>query len=229
MFRPYINQKENVKMKRKIILATLAIGITSLVMIGCNSNEIKYLPDTQTETLVDENTQGIDISKFIPNGTYKVSFEGSDMANELIIINGNGIIYQTVGVNGKGFYNEEYKVVNNQLLFVDNEELDNADNIPNINTDVNINEELENYEVVLRPNTDKSDKLQISEIGKDLKLKNIELKGDYVKTTKDISTGDNKTYINTYYSEGLGIVKYEVVMDEDVMEYSEIISYEEMK
>lgn len=215
-------------MKRKLILVTLAIGITSLAMIGCSSNKIKDIPDNQTETIVNENTQGINVSNFIPNGTYNVSFEGSDMSNELISIKGDGTIYQTIGLNGKGYYHEVYKVLNNQLIFVDKEDLTDIEDISNINITNNINEDLENYEVVLRANTDKSDDIQILETGKDLKLKNIELKGDYIKTTKDISTNDNKTIINTYYSEGLGIVKYEVVMDGTVVENSELKSYEEI-
>lgn len=221
-------------MKRKIMLVSLVIGMTSVAMIGCTSNKVETQPNqnqTITETEKENEEKGIDVSKFIPTGTYAVSFKGSDMANELITINGNGTLYQAVGMNGKGYYHETYKLVNDNLLFVENEELEDSDEEPsmNITLDVNLDEKLENYETVLKPEFDKGDKIQISKVGNDLKLEKIQLKGEYVVTTKDISDKETKTVVNTYYSEGLGIVKYEVVMNDEVVEYSELTSYEKLR
>lgn len=214
-------------MKNKLILLTLAIGFANIAMVGCNANKVESLPENQVEINIDENKKDINISKFIPNGKYNVVFKGSDMANELISIKGDGTTYQTIGLNGNGYYYEVFKVVNNQLLFVDSEDLTDIDNVSDKN--IKTNEDLENYEVVLKSKTDKKDTFQVSEIGTNLKLDNIELKGGYIKTTKNISTSDSKTILETYYSEGLGVVKYEVIMDGTVMEYSELISYEEIK
>lgn len=221
-------------MKRKIMLLTLVVGMTSVAMIGCSpNNKVDNTQNTQNQTIVENEKEekGIDVSKFIPNGTYAVSFKGSDMANELITINGNGTLYQAVGMNGKGYYHETYKVVGDKLLFVENEELEDSDTEPNMNItlEVDLDEKLENYETVLKSEFDKSGKLQISKVGNDLKLEKIELNGEYVVTTKDISDEETKTVVNTYYSEGLGIVKYEVVMDDEIVEYSELTSYEKLR
>lgn len=214
-------------MKNKTVLLTLAIGLTGAVMVGCTTDNKENPPENQIETSVDENKEEVNISKFIPNGSYKTVFEGSDMANELQSIKGDGTTYEAIGVSGKGYYREIFKVIDNQLCFIEKEDLEDIENISD--KEIVVDETLGNYKVVLKAKTDKTDTIQIAETGKDLKLKNLELKGDYIKVVEDVSTDEAKTIIETYYSEGLGVVKYEVIMDGNVMEFSELVSYEEIK
>lgn len=64
-----------------------------------------------------------DIYKFIQNESYNVIYECSDLASETIVIEGNGEMYQTIGLNGKGLYREIFKVIDNNLMLIYKEDL----------------------------------------------------------------------------------------------------------
>lgn len=204
-------------MLKRILLILSIFVFATYIFVGCS----------EKTNIKEEN-----ISKFIPNGNYKVSFKGSDMANELLFLMGDGTSYKTIGINGKGYYLEGFKVVDNELCIIDNIEIENIESIKSLAdiNSLNSNTEMNGDKVViLRTNPTELDTFRIVEKGKDLKLNNIQLKGEYIKVSEDKSTDESTIYVETYYSEGLGVVKYEVILDDTVMEFSELVKYEKLE
>lgn len=218
-------------MNKKIMIIVSTLTIASCFFSGCSKETDKPgLDNNKPEINTDTTKDNLSLSKFIPNGNYKVSFAGSDMSNELLFITGDGTSYKTIGVNGKGYYIEEFKLIDNELCFrnkVDIENIDNIKSLEDINTltpkDVMNGDKV----VILRENPTELDSFKIVEKGKDLKLDSIQLKGDYIKVEENKPGDDGNTVIETYYSEGLGVVKYDVIFDNVVMDFSELVACEE--
>lgn len=222
---------------KKSILVAGVMGLACIGMIGCSQKVDTPKDDnaTQQEQQVQQQKEVIDTSKFIPNGDYKVIFKGSDMANELLYLKGDGTTYEAIGVNGRGYYREIFKEIDGALVMVANEDLseypirqivemgiENVDTSKAIETmlksELSLNDEWDNDEI----------KVKLVEVGENLKLSDIQLEGTYVKTTYSISEGDTVTTFDMYYSEGLGIVKYTISMGEDIVEFSELTEYEKL-
>lgn len=199
-------------MNKHILLPIAALAITFALLIGYSNDDEKLV-----------------LSKFIPNEDYKVTFNGSDLSNELLFLSGNGTSYYTIGVNGKGYYIEQYEVIDNELCFTNKIDIENIETIKSLDdvtslldTDIMNG----NKVVVLRENASDLDSSKIVEKGTDLKLTSIQLKGDYIKVCETKSSADGDTITYTYYSQGVGVVKYEVVFDGVIMDFSQLVSYE---
>ena len=68
------------------------------------------------------------------------------------------------------------------------------------------------------------DNKEIVEVGENLKLDKVTLKGHYVKTWEKEMNNGKKTIKVYYYSEGLGCVKYDVLIDGVSVEKSTVTS-----
>lgn len=67
------------------------------------------------------------------------------------------------------------------------------------------------------------DNKEIVEVGENLTLEGIALKGIYVKTwEKEKDSNGNEVVKVFYYSEGLGCVKYKVLVDNNEVEWLEV-------
>ncbi|MGL5693844.1 MAG: hypothetical protein ACRCXA_07190, partial [Peptostreptococcaceae bacterium] len=159
------------------------------------------------------------------------------LSSELIYIRGNGEIYEAIGINGRGYYKEVFKIIDNVLYLTNTDDLSqiesiNDDSFNNLSKEeFTVSDDSSNYKALIRTisKTKKNDNLKISEYGENLELTNVKLEGDYIQTV-ETETIDNVEFTKiTYYSEGLGLVKYEVIMDGTIMEFSELNNFEEIK
>ena len=219
-------------MKNKAVLLTLAIGLTGAVMVGCTTDKKENPPENQIETSVDENKEEVNISKFIPNGNYETVFKGSDLSFDVSSIKGDGTYYQRMGTTGKGDYVEVFKLMNNSLINTYSSDFERSNYKEEFNDLIFFGEENTSNKIYLNSPIKQGtewDKLKIVEVGKNLKLEEIQLEGDYVKVERDASTEDIKSTETLYFSQGLGIVKDVTTIDGDIVDYSELVSYEEIK
>ena len=172
-----------------------------------------------------------DIYKFIPNESYDVIYECSDLASETIVIEGNGEMYQTIGLNGKGLYREIFKVIDNNLMLIYKEDLSdkNIEEILAQDLKDEISYNIKESELILQSPIEvgqKWDNTEIVEIGTGLKLDDIQLEGTYIKIVSNSLVSKWSMTTETYYSEGLGVVKHRVLINEETISYYQLKSFD---
>ena len=172
-----------------------------------------------------------DIYKFIPNESYDVIYECSDLASETIVIEGNGEMYQTIGLNGKGLYREIFKVIDNNLMLIYKEDLSdkNIEEILAQDLKDEISYNIKESELILQSPIEvgqKWDNTEIVEIGTGLKLDDIQLEGTYIKIVSNSLVSKGSMTTETYYSEGLGVVKHRVLINEETISYYQLKSFD---
>lgn len=182
-----------------------------------------------TETEVDKLKEGnLSVGMFIPNGSYEVTYDGSDLLSSENYIKGDGKSYQTIGTNGKGPFVEVYTTKEEGLyrsysgdlteeVFNDIEEIDYLDKKDDVKENILLKEPLT---VGTRWDTK-----EIVEVGENLKLANITLEGTYVKTWEKQKSNEGNEIVQVhYYSEGLGCVEHRILVDGTVTEHSTLKS-----
>lgn len=197
--------------------------------------DIEYLTieikDTANGSATDNNTSGnssniekeLSIGIFIPDGSYEIKYDASDLISNDNYVKGNGTTYQVVGTSGKGPYINVYELKDNGIYKVYNGDL-TSDEMSAIETidyldKRNNNEEAMILNAPIKVGT-RWDNKEIVEVGENLKLGSLSLEGAYVKTwEKETSNGQEVVKVY-YYSEGLGCVQHRVLLGEEVVEYS---------
>ena len=221
-------------MKINKTLLALLLGSTGL-LTGCATTpkEPQKVETPPIDTIIDYDLETtVCSSRFIPNGNYKVTFKSNDMADQLLYLKGDAHTYQAIGVTGKGYYREIFTLHDEKLKLVRREDLEDVPMEKILEKDCNVNVKESDYKTILGNivnEGDTWDNLKIEEVGLNLKLSNLQLEGSYLKLVETVKDGDNPHTVETYFSEGLGIVKYEVIEDGTVIEYSELQSYEKVK
>lgn len=194
-----------------------------------NNNKIK------DDNKAKDNNSEIDKSKitiesFIPKEEYIINNECSDFVSNENHIKGNGKSYQLIGTNGKGPFIRVYTIIDKGLYEIysgdlKDEEFLEVDKI-NYLDKVDSEKKVLLLKEPIQIGT-KWDNKEIVEVGKNLKLDNITLKGAYAKTWEKEKDNNGLEVVKVcYYSEGLGCVKYKVIINGLEMEHSKLSSSE---
>lgn len=187
--------------------------------------------EADTNNTVEDSTNTVNkvlnVGMFVPNVSYEVKCEGSDFISNENFIKGDGKSYQIVGATGKGPVINVYSIKNGGLSKVYSGDLTENEmkNIESINY---LNKSDKSQELLILKEPLKVgtrwDNKEIVEVGENLKLDNVTLKGPYVKTWEQVTSNGEKTVKVFYYSEGLGCVKYNVLLDGVSVERSTVTS-----
>lgn len=187
---------------------------------------------------VDDNSSGkkeespqekldIKLESMIPKTNLELNFKGTDFASEKDVIKVKGNTYQVIESTGKGPVIKLYTVKDGALIKVYSGDL-TEDESKDISKVDYIDKVKENEKSILLKEPLKLktrwDNKEIVEVGKNLKLKNLQLEGTYIKTWEKTVNGNDKTIKVVYYSEGLGCVMYKVMLNDQVVEESELSS-----
>lgn len=216
-------------MCKKIILFIIILTLLAICIFDSrwkDEGKIVYKQENiNKEILIN------DIYKFIPNESYDVIYECSDLASETIVIEGNGEMYQTIGLNGKGLYREIFKVIDNNLMLIYKEDLSdkNIEEILAQDLKDEISYNIKESELILQSPIEvgqKWDNTEIVEIGTGLKLDDIQLEGTYIKIVSNSLVSKGSMTTETYYSEGLGVVKHRVLINEENISYYQLKSFD---
>lgn len=216
-------------MCKKIILFIIILTLLAICIFDSrwkDEGKIVYKQENiNKEILIN------DIYKFIPNESYDVIYECSDLASETIVIEGNGEMYQTIGLNGKGLYREIFKVIDNNLMLIYKEDLSdkNIEEILAQDLKDEISYNIKESELILQSPIEvgqKWDNTEIVEIGTGLKLDDIQLEGTYIKIVSNSLVSKGSMTTETYYSEGLGVVKHRVLINEETISYYQLKSFD---
>ena len=194
-----------------------------------NSNDVKVnkvpvLKEDNTSKIVDNKVsekEDLGISMFVPNGSYEVSYLGSDLSPNLNYIKGNGKSFETIGTTGKGPFVTVYSIQDNKLCEVYYSNDLTEDEIKNLDY-LNKNDVSQKVALLSAPiavGTRWGNK-EIVEVGENLNLDGLILSGPYVKTWEKTKNTDSESVKVCYYSKGLGLVKYKVIIGDSVVEYS---------
>ena len=108
-------------MNKKLIVLIIVFILAIIYIVNFkwkDEGKIIYKQEYVNKEILINN-----IYRFIPNESYSVVYEGTDLAPEIIAIEGDGEMYQTIGVNGKGLYRDVFKVVDNNLMLIYKEDL----------------------------------------------------------------------------------------------------------
>lgn len=170
------------------------------------------------ETVSQEN---LTVGMFIPNGKYTVKYDASDLVSNENHIEGDGTSYQVIGTTGKGPTVDVYSIKYSGMYKVYSGDL-SEDEMKDIATINYLSEEdsLDESLVLNGPIKvgTRWDNKEIVEVGENLKLDDLTLEGAYVKTwEKEVVDGKEVIKVS-YYSEGLGCVKYKVLIDKTEVE-----------
>lgn len=240
-------------MKKKILLVVL-VGSMLMVLGGCsvldeiskgnieksedktgNDSGIEEKKDIEIEDEekleTDDNKleeKKLNAKMFIANGSYEVTYDGSDLLSSKNYIKGDGAAYQNIGINGKGPFVDVYTIKDFSLYrsfssdltekeFIDKENLDYLGEKDDVKENILLKEPIEVGS--------RWDNKEIVEVGENLKLDSMTLEGTYVKVwEKEKSDEGNEIVQVHYYSEGLGCVEYRILVDGIVMEHSKLKS-----
>lgn len=202
------------------------------------SKDEPVVDNTKTDSKTPEKEKpAVDSSKteskalyatmFVPNGSYDVKYEGSDTGFSIDYIKGDGKSYESIGTTGKGPAINVYSTKNSILSKVfsgdlTEKELKDKDKLDYL-AKGDKSQEVIMLKEPLKVGT-RWDNKEIVEVGQNLKLDKITLKGAYVKTWEQVTSNGVKTVKVFYFSEGLGCVKYDVIVDGASMEKSTITS-----
>jgi hypothetical protein len=221
-------------MKKRIQISCILVIIAIVLSTGCTVNEDQNKKASNASKSVNEETiendqNDLNIKKFIPNGNYKVNFNGSDNAPSLEYIKGNGTSFQTVGTTGKGPFVNVYSVKDNDLYQVYSSELaeQEINDLSNINylDKSNTSKKIFTLNQPIKIGTRLGNK-EVIEIGENLKLDDLILKGFYIKTWEKEKDDNNKIVKVCYFLEGLGCVRYEISINGSIIEHSTLLSFE---
>lgn len=159
------------------------------------------------------------IKKFMVTGEYDTKSSSNDLGVTIDNIKGNKESYQEIGYTGKGKYISVYKLDGASIKRVYFGDLDE---------DEKYKDEEYKDEVILKAPLvvgTRWDNKEIVEVGENLKLENITLEGKYVKVWEKKKDGKDEEIKVSYFSEGLGCVKYKIILNDVVIGYFE---YEEI-
>ncbi|MBC5996786.1 hypothetical protein EAI30_09040 [Romboutsia ilealis] len=215
-------------MNKKLIVLIIVFILAIIYIVNFkwkDEGKIIYKQEYVNKEILINN-----IYRFIPNESYSVVYEGTDLAPEIIAIEGDGEMYQTIGVNGKGLYRDVFKVVDNNLMLIYKEDLHdkNIDEALEQNLKDEISYNKNESELILQSPIEvgqKWDNTEIVEVGMDLKLDDILLEGIYIKTVSNTLVDNESITTEIYYSEGLGVVKYRVLINEEAISYYQLKSF----
>lgn len=175
---------------------------------------------TDKETVSKEN---LTVGMFIPNGKYIVKYDASDLVSNENHIEGDGTSYQVIGTTGKGPTVDVYSIKYSGMYKVYSDDL-SEDEMKDIATINYLSEEdsLDESLVLNGPIKvgTRWDNKEIVEVGENLKLDDLTLEGAYVKTWEKEVVDEKEIVKVHYYSEGLGCVKYKVLIDKTEVESS---------
>ncbi|MGL5352931.1 MAG: hypothetical protein ACRDA5_06350 [Clostridium sp.] len=186
-------------------------------------------PEKEKPVVDNSKTESktLNVGMFIPNGSYDVKFESSDTGFNTDFIKGDGKSYEAIGTTGKGPYINVYSAKNSTLTKVFSGDLTEKELKDKEKIDY-LSKGDKSQEVVMLKEPLKLgtrwDNKEIVEVGENLKLGKVTLKGPYVKTWEQVTSNGVKTIKVFYFSEGLGCVKYDVIVDGVSMEKSTITS-----
>lgn len=195
-----------------------------------NIEEDKKVEETTStsdnkDKVLDE--QKLTVGMFIPNGKYTVKYDASDLIASENYIEGDGASYQVIGTTGKGPKVDVYSIKYSGLYKVYSGDL-SEDEMKDITTINYLGKENTLEEILVLNGPIKVgtrwDNKEIVEVGENLKLDNLTLEGFYVKTWEKEVTDGKETIKVCYYSEGLGCVKYKVLIDGAEVEKSIVTS-----
>ena len=194
-----------------------------------NSNDAKVnkapvLKEDNTSKSVDNKVsekEDLGISMFVPNGSYEVSYLGSDLSPNLNYIKGNGKSFETIGTNGKGPFVTVYSIQDNKLCEVYYSSDLTEDEIKNFDylSKNDVSQKVALLSAPIAVGTRWGNK-EIVEVGENLNLDGLILNGPYVKTWEKTKNNESESIKVCYYSKGLGLVKYKVIIGDSVVEYS---------
>lgn len=190
--------------------------------------EDKKEEDSNSSSAIDSKEEvNLTVGMFIPNGNYTVKYDASDLVSSENYIEGDGTSYQVIGTTGKGPKVDVYSIKYSGLYKVYSGDLseDEMKDIATINY-LGKEDTLEEMLVLNGPIKVgiRWDNKEIVEVGKNLKLDDLTLEGAYVKTWEKEVADEKETIKVCYYSEGLGCVKYKVLIDGEEVEKSTAIS-----
>lgn len=208
----FILRKLGETLMKKLCYVFIVLLSFCLVISGCslkNDNEI----------LEKDKDSPLNLKVFIPKESYKVVFDGTDLVPNIQYIKGNGTKYQTAGFSGRGSFVNVYALEDGKINCIKeynelpSEQEEHLDEVNFLDKDEKGDKTVMLWEPL--ETKSKEGNNEIVEIGKDLKLDKLQLKGHYIKV-EEVNEGinaDDKTIVTSYYSEGLGRVKYVVTMD----------------
>lgn len=193
--------------------------------------------DKSTDKTQDENkekpedsikeTVDIKLDKLIPKENLELKFVGTDNSSGGSVIKANGNTYQAIQNTGKGLIVSVYTIKDGSLYKMYTGDLTEEEAKDISKVDYLSTTKEKNKTILLKePLKVKTrwDNKEIVEVGKDLKLEGLQLKGSYVKTWEKTVDGNNKTVKVAYYSEGLGCVMYKIMLNDEVVEQSTLSS-----
>lgn len=173
-----------------------------------------------------DKEQEISLDLFLPKGNYRVQYIGTDMASNPLYVKGNGVKYQVIGASPKCPYINVYAIKEEKLYKIHSQDLTDKQfrDYKNINY---LNKEIDTSQEIMLASPLKVgtrwDNKEIVEMGKNLSIEGLNLNGIYIKIWE---RKDNIIKIS-YYCEGMGCVKYKILLDDEVVEESTIKSFED--
>lgn len=187
-------------------------------------NKVPVLKEENTHKSVENKVsekEDLGVSMFVPNGSYEVSYLGSDLSPNLNYIKGNGKSFETIGTNGKGPFVTVYSIQDNKLCEVYYSSDLTEDEIKNFDylSKNDVSQKVALLSAPIAVGTRWGNK-EIVEVGENLNLDGLILNGPYVKTWEKTKNNDSESVKVCYYSKGLGLVKYKVIIGDSVVEYS---------
>ncbi|MGL5085208.1 MAG: hypothetical protein ACRC68_05750, partial [Clostridium sp.] len=186
-------------------------------------------PDKDKPVVDNSKTENkaLNVGMFVPNGSYDIITDGNGSSFSIEFLKGDGKSYEAIGFTGKGPRIQVYNTKNSALSKVyygdiSDKELEDKENLDYL-AKADKAQEVVMLKEPLKVGT-RWDNKEIVEVGENLKLGKITLKGAYVKTWEQVTSNGVKTVKVFYFSEGLGCVKYDVIVDGVSMERSSVNS-----
>lgn len=176
-----------------------------------NDNASASKPQSNTE-------ENVNISSFSVNGSYTTTSSSNDLGEDIKYLKGNGSAYQVIGTTGKGNFVRVYNVKSDGIYEVFSDDIDDSKSgqLSSLNyLDKSGSKQTLVLKAPVKVGT-RWDNKEIVEVGKNLKVAGITFKGNYAKVWE--RTSDNTTKVS-YYCEGYGCVKYNVMHDKATVSY----------
>lgn len=206
------------------------IGEDSSNSQNVNDNDVK--DNNNNDDKVDKNDKDnkddssnkeelIDVKAFMVNGDYKIKSLSNDLGIDVESIKGDGKSYQAIGYTGKGMVAEVYTLKNDGIYSVFFGDVNDEDANDSINyLDKRNGTEKAMLKAPIKVGNRWGNK-EIVEVGENLALESKKLSGKYAKTWEKYSENGTEMVKVCYFSEGLGLVKYKIIVNGTVMEYFE--------
>ncbi|MDD6770993.1 MAG: hypothetical protein SPJ62_13490 [Inconstantimicrobium porci] len=174
--------------------------------------------NTSASKQQNKTEDNININSFAVNGSYTTSSLSNDLGENIKYLKGNGTAYQVIGSTGKGNFVRVFNIKNDGIYEVFSEDIEDskAGQLSSLNyLDKRGSKQTLVLKAPVKVGT-RWDNKEIVEIGKNLKVDGITYKGNYAKVWERKSDSTTKV---SYYCEGYGCVKYNVIQDKATVSY----------